>query len=740
MRKATGSVERLTRVLVTATALSVGGTLTLDVEAQAQDTDFQTTENTADVDYTTIDTYDGGMITLDTVVVQGEKIPRDIFDTYTSVDVVGSGEIEDYNYNTVDQALNTVGNVRSFESGTGNSSFVIRGLNAEGVTQPSRSSPVISVLVDGAEQGIEATRRGSRGLWDVEQVEVLRGPQSTTQGRNSLAGSVIIKTKDPTYEPEVILEGMAGNQDYLSGAFAVNAPIIDNQFAVRIAGQKSRETKDIDYANPALAELEEDEYEQIRGKFLFTPEAMPGLRALFTVSRTHDKPGWGLVSGPDFFDRHFDDSTTDSAEFRDTHVNRYIADVSYEITPDWTVRSVTSFVDTGVTIESPSASSFIRDDTREGADFAQDLQLTYESPDDPFSGVFGVFAGRFTTDLDSSIQTTLLAPYGVPLIDVQMLTAENKTESIAAYADTRYRFFEDWTLIAGGRILRDEVSADYAGTALDFATTIGTGIPTFGSLDENNSTANTVFLPKIGLAYDLTDNQTVAFTASRGYRAGFSEAVAGSTAINEVEPEYLWSYDIAYRSRWFDDTLKLNANAFYYDYENQQVLTFNPNFSGQTITANSGKSHAYGAEAEVRWMPMPEIELFSSLGLLKTEFDEGVTASGINLEGKEFPEAPAVTFAAGGIWRHHSGIFAEADMSFTDGFYSSGDLANTSSRLVDSFTLVNAQIGYEYNDFSVAAFAKNIFDEQYLTSINETGSQATIGDGRTYGLKATGKF
>lgn len=709
-----------------------------------------------------------GALVLDPIIIQGEKIARDVFSTYTSTGVTTAQDLKDYSRNTIGQALNAMGNVRSFETGAGNSSFIIRGLNADGVTQPSRSAPVISVVVDGAQQGIEATRRGTRGVWDVEQIEVLRGPQSTLQGRDSLAGSVQIKTKDPTWTPEVAVEGIAGNNDFFSGAFAVSAPIIEDQLAFRLSGQGWRSTRDIDYVDPALAELGKDEFQEIRGKLLFTPEALPGFTGLFTFSHTHDKPSWAMVTGPDFFDRRFVDGDLMTAEFRDTSVNRYIADLSYEITPDWTVRSVTSFVDTNVEITAPGSSVFIRDDSREGSDWSQDVRLTYESADSPFSGVFGLFAGRFESQQDSRIQvhpdrvdvSGISAMLGFPVTlpagaqPFQTLTSSNRTESVAAYADMRYRLTDQWTVMAGGRLLYDRVSARNHGSVLNQENTIlswlfmggGSGpldpYLDFDQLDENNAISNTAFLPKLGLAFDITENQTVAATVSKGYRAGFSELIVGTTTINTVEPEYLWSYDLAYRSRWLDDTLHLNANVFYYDYRNQQIPIIDVS-TGQTRTANVGKSHSYGAELEARWLPDPSIELFSSIGLLKTRFDEGsvsINGAMVPLAGNAFPEAPTVTASLGGIWRHQSGFFAGGDVSFTGGYYSLGDLENTLSRKVSSFTLVNAQLGYETDNFSVAAFAKNIFDKQYLTGIGEGGTQATIGDGRSFGLRVTGRF
>lgn len=662
------------------------------------------------------------------IMVIGEKFGRDQFTTFTSVEVFTGGELHDLVRPTLNDALNSSPNIRAFMGGTGNSDVVIRGLSSEGATAPSRSNPVISVVVDGAEQGVEATRRGTRGVWDVDQIEVLRGPQSTLQGRNALAGSVIIKTKDPTYTPEINLESLIGTDDYKSGAFALSGPIIEDELAYRISGQIFRRDNDIDYTDPSISDVGEEEFEEIRGKLLWEPAEIAGLRALFTVSRTHDKPAWALVSGPDFFARRYDDTT---AERRDTYVNRYIADVSYELNEDWKIQSITSFVDTDVTITSPQTSTLqpfqlIRGDTREGGDISQDTRLTYGSADTQFSGVFGVFAGRSTFDLDSNIQV-VADPFTPIILPFQQLQAKNKSETIAVYADTRYEFVDRWTLLAGARLVHDKVSANYTGSLLD-ASTFG-----YVPLTENNSVSNTEFLPKIGLAFELTENQNLATTISKGYRPGYSELIIGTTDINKVDPETLWAYELAYRSKWLEDRLQVNGNIFYYDYTNQQVpIEFDPRFPAQTISLNAAESHSYGAELEVRYGFDNGLELFGGLGLMKSKFDKG------DFQGKEFPEAPSVTASFGGIYKHESGFFGGGDISFTDGYYSKGDVNNL--RALESFTVVNANFGYEKDNFKITAFAKNLLDEEYLTSISSNGSQATVGEGRSFGVRVNATF
>src|SRR5262245_45549882 len=118
------------------------------------------------------------VVPLEGIVIVGEKVERSYLDTFTSVGVATGEDIKNYNTDDLNDSFNQMANVRSFSSNRGNNGFQIRGLNADGVTQPANSAPLISVIIDGATQSAEGLRRGSRGVWDVKQIEVLRGPQS----------------------------------------------------------------------------------------------------------------------------------------------------------------------------------------------------------------------------------------------------------------------------------------------------------------------------------------------------------------------------------------------------------------------------------------------------------------------------------------------------------------------------------------------------------------------------------
>lgn len=664
------------------------------------------------------------------IFVTGEKFGRDIFNTFTSVEVVTSGKLDDYARQSLDEALNSSPNIRMFEN-SGYSNIVIRGMNAEGPTAGNRSPNVISVTVDGAEQSGAATRNGTRGVWDVEQIEVLRGPQSTLQGRDALAGAVLIKTKDPTFTPEAIFRQEIDSDGLYSGAFALSGPIIKDQLAVRLSGQITRDDKGISYSNPQWARNGDEEFEELRGKLLFTPSELPGFTGLFTISRTHDKPANNIVSGPDFFDRKYMSGGFD--EFRDTIVNRYVADLKYEFSPDWTIQSITSFVDTKIKIDAPQSATFFRDDSRDYRDISQDIRLTYGSEDSAFSGVLGLYAGHSSgRTMGYSEMDVFGLGYTIPL---QLIDSRQKNTTWAIYADGRYEFMDRWTLLAGGRLLHDKVSGDYKGALLS-------GTPFQATLDEVTSVLNTEFLPKIGLAFELSENQNIAFTTSKGYRQGFSELIVGTTTITKVEPESLWAYELAYRSKWLKDRLQINGNVFYYDYTNMQVPVPVPDpvlSAGYTYSINAKQAHSYGAELEARWNFESGLEVFAGIGLLKTKFDDAAY-NGISIAGNKFPEAPALTASMGAIYKHQSGWFVGGDLSFTDGYYSKGSVSNRPVTAVDSFTIVNALVGYQTESLTFTAYAKNLLDEKYLTSIDASGNGASVGDARAFGLQFTQRF
>lgn len=699
-----------------------------------------------------------GAVMLDPISISGEKVARDYFRTLTSVGVVTGERIEKEQIQDIHEAINSTANALSTRASGNNSGITIRGINSEGLSQnqSANSAPVIAVLVDGAMQNAEAVRRGVRSVWDVEQVEVLRGPQSTLQGRNATAGAVVIKTKDPTYDWQAHGEQTFGTHNLSSTGVMLSGPLVANELAVRVAGQIQRSDMNIGYTDPANNVLGEDRFNNVRGKLLWEPAAMPGLRALFTIAHTDDRPGVNSVTGPDYFARVYS-SDSSFADYRKTKTNNYVADISYAWSPMLKVRSITTYAGTLTDVNSaPSAPTYFRDDERKGGDFTQDLRVEIDNSGDGLSGVLGLFYGKFTTDTNSQIQVDgSVLGLGPGFLSLQNFESNNQTKSSAAYADLRYRI-DRFAFIAGGRALRDQVSSRMTGTVLDAALLFAPPFTGERTLNDVTDETFTRFLPKLGATYDLTQNQTVGFTYSQGYRAGFADLFpfeGANYGIYRVQPETLDAYEVSYRSRWLNDTLSLNANFFYYDYRNQQVAFTPAGFNvlpGYSIIANASKSHSYGAEFEARYRFTENFTGYASIGLLSSHFDDIVVPETGNFSGNKFPEAPGYTVNVGGDYQDPRGWFIGANARFIDGFYSYGDLANTPARHVDNAMIVDARAGWEFKSTSplvtsskLTVFAKNLFNEDYLTYISNPSAgvrTASVGDTRQIGVSLSVKY
>lgn len=669
-------------------------------------------------------------ITMRPIVVTGNKIERSLRDTPTSVGIVTSEQIEDFMITDTFDSFNTLANVRRVNPDGGSDAFQIRGLNADGISDIANPANLVSLIIDGATQNSEGLRRGARSTWDLEQIEVLRGPQSGLYGRAALAGAVVLKSKDPTYDYHSAAQVNAGTMDAKGASLMVSGPIVEDQVAIRLSGDVQKEEKDINVVDPLNEPFKEDEYYNLRAKALVEPSALPDLRALFTVNHAHDQTATALVSEP-FFDRTFNGSGL-ASEGRDIDVNNYVADLSYSLSDSLTVRSISAYIDTDLAIFSaPGSPVFQRNDLRDGKDFTQDLGLEIDDEDGSgLSGVIGAFYGNFAQETDTDIQIDLGAflgagPTGV-LSPFQTGTGKTETESMALYSDLKYNIYGPISLLGGLRYQRDRVSSQsdiYSALAGQ-------------TVYDVNATFD-VWLPKIGLSYAINDENTVSAIASRGYRQGFTESIAGTDLKNDVDPENVWTYELSYRYESPASGFSIGANAFYNDYTDQQIVVVNPDFAPLTNTFNVGESYSYGSEIEGRYDHGNGLTLFGSLGLLKTEISDlqgdVCASSGGNCGGNEFPEAPNVTAAFGGVYRHQQGYFVTSDVSYTGAYFSNGDINNTDAREVDGYFLANASIGYEIDNFRAQLFVRNLFDEEYITTIASGGTSASIGDGRTFG-------
>ncbi|MEM7563141.1 MAG: TonB-dependent receptor [Pseudomonadota bacterium] len=657
---------------------------------------------------------DADVAEMESVTVIGTKAERDLQDTYTSIGVLTGEEVDDLQALDFREAMQLQGNVYVAPSNNGNNGISIRGINSEGIGEPGGNPrPLMSMNIDGASQSFEGIRRGQRGTWDIRQIEVARGPQSTLQGRNSLAGTINIESNDPTPYWEGAARYTASTLDGSSPAAMISGPISDD-WSFRLSGEALSEEKDIEYSVPEAEFFADDEYRNVRGKLLYEPASLPELTVKLTIADTTDKPAVTAITDNDEYDisDRFFDVFVSAAEKRENDVQSKVVDVSYELDDGYVLKSITAFIDTDALLTGTGPAGYLRDEIRSDSDITQEFRLLVEDPESEWTGVIGVFLGDFNNERDSLI----LGGGSV----VQDLVSERDETSLALFGSARRYLGDRWQISLGARLVNDTTDNWFWNQKDDLIT-------------ESDYEAK-VFLPEAGIIYQIDVESSIAFNISRGYRSGFSERE------RTIDPEFLTNYEIAYRSTLLDDQLTFNANWFYYEWDDMQISVPLGLF-GQTFTENVGEASATGAELTVYWQPDDTgLTLGSSLGLLKTSLDDYVSENGdVDFSGNEFPEAPRYS---GSIWvvsRFGDNWFFSTDYVFRGSAFATSDLGNDEDRKVPSYGLVDARIGYEEDAYSIIAGVRNLFDKEYITG-RDTRGGVYVGDARTYTLTLNAYF
>lgn len=671
--------------------------------------------------------------TLPSVVVRGEKIARDLKDTTTSVGVVNADRIESTGVRTLPDAFRLLSNVR--DADFVDSGILIRGINSEGVGGPA-GRPLASVYIDGVAQTDQGVRRGASGLWDVEQVEVLRGPQSTVSGRNALAGAIRLQTKDPTFDWESAAQLRLGDRDQRGVAAMVSGPLSPT-VAFRLAGEYAHARGFVDYplydGLPRLDERRNDDYRQIRGKLLWQPAGERGVRVLLSHSNAYDSPSYDDVDGPsagvDWFDRKWGAQTLPVfVEARSSRNASTALEASVPLGSDWRLTSLTTRVRSKTDRPSVDLASV---GLITQTEVAQELRLNYDAG--PIRGVIGLYVNResFQDDRDQ------VRPFQPTVLRRDQRSGDIDNEALFGEINlTRGAI----TWIAGARYDREKQRAS----------TLAQRLSTLdGSIISSRLTATAAsydaLLPKVGVTWTFTETQSLGLVAQRGYRAGGAAFNTVTSQTYSYEPEFANNIELSYRLYSADRRWRLNANLFEMRWKNQQVNV--PQIPGDftsDIIVNAGESRVRGGEIELQARPTSTLDLFASVGVAQTEFvrfEFVQFGAPLNLTGQSFPQAPEFSAAVGGQWKR-GGWFVGGDVKYTGKALSRSVFEGLPADQMPAYTVVNLRTGYAWSRARLSLYVDNALDEKYfLYRFDDPGFQvATVGKGRRVGLELYARF
>lgn len=647
---------------------------------------------------------------LDTMVVTGEKIDKNIKETTTAVtlfsgDVLKTGEItevKDIAIGAPNVIPDTFGHI-SIRGVSGG------GAATGGVALMTGARARIATVVDGTTQDWSGYNFTPTNLWDVEQVEVLRGPQSTTQGASAIAGALVVNTNDPTFESEAAVR--LGLESYKNGnlkhnlAFMSSGALVENELAYRIAADQTKGDGWLNYDTSSysgnLPNLSDSSSLNIRGKLLFEPTVIPELSAKLTVNYLenegeHANFASNTPQGIASQEMTISDSGGAVARVQDSKNTSIAADINYELSDGITNSLHISRIDSDIYADGYGFASGTTTHT-------YDIEQTTTSLEnriifnDKRAKLVGV-AGLFYAYKDSIIN----ASQGVININTSYTTTTK-----ALYGEGTYSLSSDTKVTTGLRIENEET--DKTGSF-------------FSTKKVNQNTSSTHYLPKLAVTHDISSTTTLGASVSKGYSPN-------GTYINTIgdvfsfDSEEVTSFELSSKSDFGAGTT-IRANLFYNNYKDYQAL------SGFTIV-NVDAAHTIGFELEANTWLTDSLEIQGSVGLLRSEIDKYNSLS--NYKGNQLSGAPETNFGFGFTHYIENNLSFGADVTYVGEYYS--NLSNTNNNMAGDYFIANTRLQYVIGDLTFNGFVKNLTGEKLL--YYRTDSLAAVGQDRTVGISLT---
>ncbi|UCG71876.1 MAG: TonB-dependent receptor [Chromatiales bacterium] len=663
---------------------------------------------------------------MDEIVVEATRREADLQSVPLAVTALGAEQIAKLQIDTTQDIGDNVPNLQTYTVTAGAQALQLhaRGASVQNPGFNTSESPV-GFYVDDVYHGRLASI--NLDLTDIERIEVLRGPQATLYGRNTIAGAVKVITRSPGDELFANASVGAGDYDTVQAKGAIGGPIIEGALAASLAvNYHQRDEGWID--NPTTGD-ELGEFENKIGRLKLHYYGIDNLDVNLSV--------WGVDAQNDGYNgipyvpflqssptgpasplgNFYDNFSSGGVSDGDTDQSGGNLQVTWDV---WgmQLRSITAIADiddefsfdlAGGGLGGVAGSDGLLVDSSSNMDsWSQEFQLLGTSFSDKLSWIAGFF---YLNEDGDQVYTGVLAPFFDFREDV-----ENETDSYAAFAEGTWQFTDRLSATVGLRWSKDE--KDYRITCSDGPGGGNSCTPTPSgsftvSLDENYDE----WTPKFGLDYQINEKWLTYLTAAKGFQAGgFQTLCFGNLqcAARDYDPQTVWSYEAGFKGDMLDDTVRLNAAVFYAAYEDIQqtvptpVFDNNvpPNIIGTTFPLdNVDDVDVWGVELETFWTPVENLNFFGSLGFMD--------ADDVSATGNDLPSNPDLTVRLGFDYTRELTsaieLFFGADLNYSDNYYTevNNDLQ------IDDYTRGNGFIGIGRPDgrWQLVGTMKNISDE-----------------------------
>lgn len=686
----------------------------------------------------------------DAIVVTARKRDETLSDVPIAVTAITGDTLVARGFNSVREAAVLSPGLNINSDGTGRAFVSIRGV---GVTLVQSVQPGVGLFIDGVYQ--PNTAYLNNPLTDVERIEVLRGPQGTLYGKNTMGGAINVITRQPGNDFEVRANASyAGPDDAWMVSGSVSGPIVTDKVALRVAAAHRQQDGFLTNtviggnANPLNTD-------SINATLRVTPSEGFAL----TIKGYYDSVDgvnvpYSRVSGPRDYRRDVQFNTLNEVRFKYRGVNAraeadlgggsklsvigaydmrngFTPDGEGDFGPDNTVRTIARDSLRTMTLES-----------RLDSDWSDQL-----------STLFGVFYSNEMTRARSQDTINLIHPLLGPVNIVRNTTAKNVGETYAAFGTVFWKPNLDWEVSLGLRY--DHEDRTSRGTVNSVTTSILGVMP--ASSQTNAALKSSEWQPKLSITRKWTPDLMTYVSVARGYRGGGFNAPTAPAAVRTYKGDSAWTYEGGIK--YATPAVSLSGTVFYSDYKDYIGLnSIAPAVGGGLVTVdlNTGDVESYGIELEAMVRPVPNWTLRSGLTWMHARITDDSayrSVTGMTLSSDRLTFQPDWTASFSSDYRIETG--SDSDVTLSAGLVGKGKrLAATlnpaTPTFLDSYWLTNASVAYRTGPVEVALFANNIFNTKYFESYIEKTTLALAGlpasdlgitgDRRRYGVRASLKF
>ncbi len=648
---------------------------------------------------------------LERIVVTGDFQRESIQTLSASASLFSEDEINQRGASYLDEMLGSAANV-NFASGASRGRYIqIRGVGLRSqFVDPI--NPSVGLVIDGINY---SGLGGSSLLFDIDQVEIYRGPQGTRFGADGMAGMIQMGSAKATSDPSLKLQVGAGTYNTREAGIAASTGLTDDTSA-RVSYFRRKSDGYVD--NLYLNDETQNQDEQV-ARFKINSQLTKHLNTelnlhyidinngydAFTLDNSRnsvaDEPGQdnqesyaigvnNTYTGFDAFDVNLNLSAIDT-------------ELLYSFDEDWVCNDTSEpkLCAAGLHPDGYSSTDLY---SRDRDDQSVDLQFNSKTG----NWVAGIYYQNRDVDLERQY-TWLASPF----------SSTYETSNVAVYGQVATPIGPKTTLITGLRV--EQYQGDYT--------------------DSNGfiqDTDDVMVGGKIALEYQVIDRTMIYTSITRGYKAGGINSEALAKAKDEglnlsadffqqhtsFDPEYLWSGEFGVKGSSLDDKFTLRLAAFYMHRDDIQLKAWQvegQQFTGYVDNASSGSN--YGLEIEGSYQLTDNLFLTGSAGYLNTEIDDFVTQSGLNQDGREQAQSPKYQYAFTARYNFTNAFYGMVGIEGKDDYY----FSDSHNSQAPSSNLVNLSFGYEADMWAVRAWARNVFDETLPTRGFEFGNDPQDG-------------